>query len=84
MSHIDGAQAGPYLLRVLMRRDVTFIVSYLNGERETIRRAGSLLASGWHEVWEKLVEVRPLAELQRAFDDRPTSPWCKTVIAVSD
>lgn len=83
MSHIDGAVAGPYLLRVLTRRDVTFTVSYLNGERETIRRAGDLLASGWNESWEKLVEVRPLAELQQAFDDRPTSPWCKTMIAVS-
>jgi threonine dehydrogenase-like Zn-dependent dehydrogenase len=83
MSHIDGAIAGPYLLRVLTPRDVTFTVSYLNGERETLRSAATMLAEGWSDAWDGLVEIFPLDELQQAFDRRRASPRCKTMIAVS-
>lgn len=83
MSHIDGAIAGPYLVRALTPRDATFTLSYLNGQPETMRMAADLLASGWSDVWDELVQVRPLAELQHAFDERPRSPWCKTMIAIS-
>ncbi|MDX6306975.1 MAG: hypothetical protein QOI06_21 [Nocardioidaceae bacterium] len=83
MSHIAGPAAGSFLLSSLTRRDVTFTVSYLNGERDTLRAAADLLDGGWTPAWDALVEVVPLADLQGAFERRPRSHSCKTMIAVS-
>jgi threonine dehydrogenase-like Zn-dependent dehydrogenase len=83
MSHIEGATAGSFLLRCLTRKDVTFTVSYLNGERDTLRTAADLLARRWAPRWDALLEIVPLADLQGAFERRRRSHWCKTMIAVS-
>lgn len=83
MSHIEWSTAGTYLLRSLTRRDVTFTVSYLNGERGTLLQAARLLDAMWTPTWHQLVEVVPIDDLQGAFERRPGSPSCKTIIAIS-
>jgi threonine dehydrogenase-like Zn-dependent dehydrogenase len=82
LSHLDGYSTGEFLLPALTRRDVTFKVSYLNGEPSTLRRAVALLASNWDSSWNQIVEVVPLGLLQQAFEDRRHSPWCKTVLDI--
>jgi threonine dehydrogenase-like Zn-dependent dehydrogenase len=80
MSHLDGYSTADFLLGSLTRRDVTFTVSYRNGERETLGVAIELLERGWSPAWDRLVEVVPLDQLQDAFENRRRAPWCKTLI----
>lgn len=83
MSHLDGYSNGDFLLGALTRRDVTFTVSYLNGERETLRRAASALEEAWSGPWDHLMDVVPLKGLPEAFATRRTAPRCKTVVAIA-
>jgi threonine dehydrogenase-like Zn-dependent dehydrogenase len=83
MSHLDGYSQAEFLLSALTRRDITFTVSYLNGERETLASAARALAQRWGEGWEDLLEVVPIASLRDAFATRRTTGRCKTVVEVS-
>lgn len=83
MSHLDGYSGCDFLLASLTRRDVTFTVSYLNGERETMDVAASALEAGWTQDWDRLVRVVPIDDLQEAFETRRAAPWCKTLVAVA-
>jgi phage-related minor tail protein len=55
-------------------------LSYLNGELRTLETAARLLAARWDASWDAIVEVVPLQHLQRAFEVRRDSPWCKTLV----
>jgi threonine dehydrogenase-like Zn-dependent dehydrogenase len=83
MSHLDGYSSADFLLAALTRRDITFTVSYLNGEQDTLRAAAEILAKGWTSDWGRLVEAVPVERLQEAFATRREAPWCKTLIEVS-
>ena len=82
MSHIDGAAPGAFLLTALTRRDVSFKVSYLNGERSNVAHAAELLRDAWDASWDAVVDIIPLEGLAQAFHGRRASPWCKTVIRI--
>lgn len=82
LSHLDGYTTGDFLLSELTCRDITFTVSHLNGERETLERAASMLARRWGPSWEAILEIVPLDRLQEAFDGRRRSDWCKTMIQI--
>lgn len=81
MSQIDEETEARFLLGALTRRDVSFKLSYLNGERQTLRHAAELLGSRWTPVWNSTIEIRPLADIQSAFEGRRSSGACKTVLA---
>ncbi|HEX8205702.1 MAG TPA: alcohol dehydrogenase catalytic domain-containing protein [Solirubrobacteraceae bacterium] len=83
LSHMASDTPAPWLASALVHRDITFTVSYLNGERETLAAAADLLARAWDHRWEARLEVLPLDQLPRAFADRRVSPHCKTVMAVA-
>jgi len=83
MSHLDGYGDAPFLLAALTRRDVTFKVSYLNGEPENLKIAAGLLSTQWNARWSNAVQVVPLDGLQSAFEGRRESLHCKTIIAIS-
>lgn len=83
MSHLDGYSDAEFLLRALTRRDVTFIVSYLNGEPETLYTAARALSRGWNEAWDQLIEMVPVEALQDAFETRRTALRCKTLIEIT-
>ena len=82
MSHLDGYSDANFLLRQLTRRDITFTVSYLNGEAETVNRAAFLLADHWSEVWTQTLEVKHVSELTDAFSNYRTRDDNKTIIDV--
>lgn len=83
MSHLDGYSSADFLLAALTRRDITFAVSYLNGEQNTLRTAAAELAQGWSDDWEQVIEAMPIARLQEAFTTRRSAPWCKTILDVA-
>ncbi|HSS41483.1 MAG TPA: alcohol dehydrogenase catalytic domain-containing protein [Solirubrobacterales bacterium] len=82
MSHPNGNPVSPFLVGAILRKDVTFTVSYLNGERVTMLEAARLLEHHWEPSWNELIELIPIANLQEAYEGRRQSPYCKTVIAV--
>jgi threonine dehydrogenase-like Zn-dependent dehydrogenase len=82
MSHLDGYSSAEFLLAALTRRDVTFTVSYLNGERDTLRAAAAMLAGGWTEDWDRVIGTVPIQRLQEAFATRRDAGWCKTMIEI--
>jgi threonine dehydrogenase-like Zn-dependent dehydrogenase len=83
MSHLEGETAAPFLLNRLMRRDVTFKLSYLNGERSTLHRAAEMLRKLWTSDWDEVIELVPLDSVADALAHRRTSPWCKTIVQVA-
>jgi L-iditol 2-dehydrogenase len=83
LSHLMGESSGGFLLKALMRRDVTFKVSYLNGERENLERAARMLTDGWDAAWQGALELVTIDDLQAAFERRRASPACKTVIQIT-
>jgi threonine dehydrogenase-like Zn-dependent dehydrogenase len=83
MSHPNGEQVSPFFVSEVLRKDVTFTASYLNGEPIILREAASLLEREWDSEWDGLIEILPVKDLQGAYENRPSSPWCKTVIDVS-
>jgi threonine dehydrogenase-like Zn-dependent dehydrogenase len=82
MSHPNGDPVSPFLVGAILREDITFTVSYLNGERATMFQAAQLLERHWDPGWGDLIEIVPIGRLQEAYEERPRSPWCKTVIEV--
>jgi threonine dehydrogenase-like Zn-dependent dehydrogenase len=82
MSHLDGYTTADFLLGDLTRKDVTFTISYLNGGPENLTTAAHLLSERWSVVWDELIEVRSIDQLQQAFERRRISPLCKTLIHV--
>jgi threonine dehydrogenase-like Zn-dependent dehydrogenase len=83
MSHLDGYSNADFLLASLTRRDITFTVSYLNGEQDTMRSAAMALADSWTPAWDQLLHVLPAESLQNALQTRRTVPWCKTLIEIA-
>ena len=83
MSHPTGDQVSPFLVYTILREDITFTVSYLNGEPIRLQEAARLLEREWDERWDSLIELLPLSRLQEAYENRPRSPWCKTIIDVA-
>ena len=79
MSHLPADAAG-FLLEALLHKDVTFNLSYLNGERGNLERAIRLLEQHWDERWDQLLEVRPPSDLVDAIANRSQSPKNKTII----
>lgn len=82
MSHPNGSEVSPFLVSMILRKDITFTVSYLNGEPVLLQEAARLLEREWTPSWDGSIEVLPVEQLQHAYEYRPTSPWCKTVIDV--
>lgn len=82
MSHLDGISSADFLLESLTRRDITFTVSYLNGEPEKFCEAVSMLAGEWGDQWDSALEIVPIADLDLAFQERRTSHFNKTIIDV--
>ncbi|MEO6500331.1 MAG: alcohol dehydrogenase catalytic domain-containing protein [Jatrophihabitantaceae bacterium] len=84
MSHLYGEAPAAFLHKNLMRRDITFKQSYLNGDRSNMERAVRILQNSWNASWDKLVELVPLSSVAAAFSERRQSPWCKTIVQVAD
>jgi L-iditol 2-dehydrogenase len=82
LSHLVAESSGGFLLKALTRRDVTFKVSYLNGERANLERAAHMLTDGWGVAWQDALEVVAIDDLQAAFERRRASPACKTIIQI--
>lgn len=80
MSHLPSGSADGVLLEALIHKDVTFTLSYLNGDRSNLDRAVALLERHWTDRWDDLIELRPLIELADALVGRADSPRNKTVI----
>lgn len=83
LSHLMAESSGGFLLKALTRRDVTFKVSYLNGERANLERAAHMLTDGWGVAWQGALEIVALDDLQAAFEQRRASPACKTIIQIT-
>ncbi len=83
MSHPNGDPVSPFLVGAILRKDVTFTVSYLNGERSTMSEAARLLEGLRDRDWSGVIELVPIERLQEAYERRGESPWCKTVIEVA-
>jgi threonine dehydrogenase-like Zn-dependent dehydrogenase len=83
MSHLDGYTSADFLLAALTRRDITFTVSYLNGERDRLRAAASMLEQEWSSDWDGIIGVVPFGELPDAFEARREAPWCKTLVEIA-
>jgi threonine dehydrogenase-like Zn-dependent dehydrogenase len=82
LSHLEGYTAADFLLEDITPKDITFTVSYINGQRENLKTAARLLSEHWTPTWDALLEVIPIEQLQEAFERRRTSPWCKTLIHI--
>jgi threonine dehydrogenase-like Zn-dependent dehydrogenase len=83
MSHPTGDPVSPFLVGAILRKDVTFTVSYLNGDRQSMHEAAQLLEHRWDPKWDSLIELMPIERLQEAYEQRRKSAWCKTVIDVA-
>jgi threonine dehydrogenase-like Zn-dependent dehydrogenase len=83
MSHLpDRTDAGFLVGEELQRKDVTLVMSYLDGPVTNLTGAIQLLEGAWSSAWDALVDVRPLADLHQAFEGRESSPANKIVIEV--
>jgi len=83
MGHPLGEEIDPMFLSTVLPKDVTFVTSYLNGAPSVLREAARLLEQEWSPEWDKLIELLPLSHLKQAFEGRPESAYCKTVIDVA-
>ncbi len=82
MTHLADFSETTFLLEALTRRDITFTVSYLNGEPENLKEATSMLASSWNQSWNNTIEVLGRDRIQNAFEQRHLSRFNKTIIEV--
>jgi len=82
MSHLAGESPAAFLHKNLMRRDITFKQSYLNGERSNVEHAVQILQDAWNSEWDDVIELVPFEAIPDAFDRRRNSPWCKTIVRV--
>lgn len=83
MSHLPDGACATFLFDLLLHKDVTFNLSYLNGESGNLARSIALLEQQWVPAWSTLLEVRPLDALTDVFrDGSAPSPAMKVIIAV--
>lgn len=82
ISHLPDGTAATFLLDQLTHKDVTFTVSYLNGERSNVEAAVAAIEQHWDERWSTLLDVRSVDELGEVLDGRADSPAVKTVLAL--
>ena len=84
MSHLGGYGSSEFLLPTLTRKDVWFIVSYLNGEKSSLTRALDIISRTDPALIRMWTEVLPISELNKAFSKRRVSKANKTVICCVD
>lgn len=84
MSHLYGEASAAFLHKNLMRRDITFKQSYLNGDRSNVERAVWILQESWNARWDEVIEVVAFDSVSDAFSRRRESPWCKTIVQIAD
>ncbi len=82
MSHLDGYSDASFLLGSLTRRDITFTVSYLNGNGEHLDTAIGMLARSWYGAWDDTFETVSGEDVRKAFSQRRSSPYNKTILDV--
>ena len=82
MSHLDGYSDAGFLLASLTRRDITFTVSYLNGDGGHLDTAIGMLVSCWHGAWADTLETVSGENMHRAFSQRRSSTYNKTILDV--
>lgn len=79
MSHL-APQSGDFLLELLLHKDATVMISYLNGDAGNLDWAVRLLEQRWDDRWDATLEVVPLTDLQHAIRDRTRSSFNKTIL----
>lgn len=83
MSHLPGGTNADFVLELLVHKDVSFHLSYLNGEPSNLARSIALLEQEWTPAWSTLLEVRPLDALTDVFrHGSAPSPAMKVIIDV--
>ena len=83
VSHLPDHADISFLLDILIHKDATLAISYLNGSVSTMVAAIRLLETNWTPTWKHLIEVRPLSDLKSVFAQRSASSANKVVIDVS-
>jgi len=83
MSHLPEATSAPFLLDLLLDKDVTFNLSYLNGEPDNLVRSIELLEGHWTEDWNALLEIRPLDDVVALFQEGPARAGNKIVVDIA-
>jgi threonine dehydrogenase-like Zn-dependent dehydrogenase len=82
VSHLPTGTAATFLLDALRTKDVTLVISYLNGDVDTMERSNRLLERQWSTAWDEVLDVRPLDELPYIIGAHLTSSANKVVIDV--
>ena len=80
MSHLDGQGSTDFLLTQLTRKDVWFIVSYLNGEKSSLEAAVGIIERTDDRHFDAWINLVPGEHLPTAFAERRGSSANKTVI----
>lgn len=83
MSHLDGYGETDFVLPMLTRRDITFTVSYLNGEKENMLYAAEIIKRNWTADHSKMLAISPITQLPKMFSDRRDSNYNKDVFDLS-
>jgi (R,R)-butanediol dehydrogenase/meso-butanediol dehydrogenase/diacetyl reductase len=83
MSHLDGLTQEEQFLTLLSRKDATFRMSYLNGERDNVTRAIALLRDRWSGEWDRLLAVHPDSALEAVFANHGDGGANKDVVDCS-
>lgn len=84
MSHLDGYGDADFLLAALTRKDVWFIVSYLNGDEAPMARALDVIDKVWSESWNTLLSEKPLSDVPSTFASRRSEAANKTIFLIGD
>lgn len=82
MSHLPDRTDAQFLLDLLLHKDVTFTLSYLNGQSTNLARSMTLLEQQWTPQWGALLDLRPLADLADVFGSGSTVSSSKVVIDI--
>jgi len=80
MSHLTSGTSAEFLLDLLVRKDVTFNLSYLNGESSNLSRSIALLEHSWTPAWSLLLDVPALDALPDVFREGPAPSSSKVII----
>ncbi len=84
MSHLSGREPASFLFGSLMRRDISFKLSYLDGQRDNLATASRLLEDQWSEAWDSLLEIVPLESLTVNIGSQRAADRCKTVVTLGE
>lgn len=82
VSHLPTRTAATFLLDALRTKDATLVISYLNGEIDTLERSNRLLEQQWSAAWDGVLDVRPLDDLPYLVGAHLTSKANKVVFDV--